>query len=181
MNRNLKSWKFWVQVALAVVLVIDAALIIANWRTTLAAADAQRKEVARLAEQSRLLQADVARNQAIRVHLPEIRKNAEKFYAQQFLPASVGYSSVVQDLGELSAHAGVKTGGVSFGQRELEKRGVYEIKITASVEGDYASLIHFINGLERSKNLYLLDHLSLGTASSGGIKLELELRTFFRA
>ena len=41
-------------------------------------------------------------------------------------------------------------------------------------------MIKFINGLEQSKNFYLLNDLHLTSANAGMIKLQLDLRTYFR-
>ena len=41
-------------------------------------------------------------------------------------------------------------------------------------------MIQFINGLEHSKNFYLLHALELDTSSSGIIRLKLGVRTYFR-
>jgi hypothetical protein len=54
------------------------------------------------------------------------------------------------------------------------------ITITESVDGNYPAIIQFINGLERSKYFYLLNNLQLDTSNLGGIRLRLELRTYFR-
>jgi hypothetical protein len=74
----------------------------------------------------------------------------------------------------------VKTSGFSFKQTDVKGRGVTEISIGTSVEADYPAVIQFINGLERSKYFYLLDDLQLGSASSGAIRLQIGLHTYFR-
>lgn len=181
MSRNSKQWKRWVLSALAVLLVLDAALLILGWRAGQSSAQAKKDEARQLATQEQLLEKDVARAEAIRNHMSEVRHNCDRFYQEQFLPAASGYSSLETDLGEIAAHAGLKTTGVTFKQNPVEKRGVVEVQINASVEGDYPSLIHFINGLERSKNFYLLNNLALASGSSGSIRLNLELRTYFRS
>lgn len=181
MNENSNRWKLWVRTAIAVVLVLDAALVYVNWRNASAATQSQRAQAVSLAKEADAYEKDVARAEAIRKHMPEIRQNCQRFYQEEFLPASRGYSSVVADLGELAGHAGLKTSGLAFKQHAIEKRDVLEVDISTSVEGDYPSLIHFINGLERSKNLYLLNDLKLASISSGSIKLQLELRTYFRS
>mgnify|MGYP001608520988 FL=1 len=65
-------------------------------------------------------------------------------------------------------------------ERPLETRGVTEVTVSATVEGDYVSVVRFINGLERSDNFYLLDSLGLASSTGGSIKLNLQLRTYFR-
>jgi Tfp pilus assembly protein PilO len=181
MNRNSQQWKRWIRAGLAVLLILDVVLIILGWRVAQSGSQAQKDEARRLAQQAQLLEKDVARAETIQRHMPEVRHNCDHFYEEQFLPASSGYSSVEMDLGQIAAHSGLKTTGLSFKQSALEKRGVVEVQINAAVEGDYPSLIHFINGLERSENFYLLNNLTLASVSTGSIKLNLELRTYFRS
>ena len=181
MSRNSKKWKLWVRVALAIVLVLDAALLVVDWRARQSSTQAEKSEALKLAAQELLLERDVTRAEAIRNHMSEVRQNCDRFYQQQFLTASSGYSSLEADLGQIAQHAGLKTTGVTFKQSPVEKRGVVEIQINAAVEGDYPSLIHFINGLERSQNFYLLNNLALASGTTGSIRLNLELRTYFRS
>jgi hypothetical protein len=170
-----------VQGAVALLLLLDLGLVFAIWRAAESVPQAQRDERNRLAAQAKLMAADVGRAQGIRQRLPQKGRECDQFYADQLVPAASGYSTLIADLGEIAGHAGLKTNLVGFKQKELTERGVTEVRITAAVEGDYPSLIRFINGLERSKNFYLLDQLTLASSTTGGIKLSLELRTYFRS
>jgi Tfp pilus assembly protein PilO len=181
MNGNSQVWKKWSRWGLVILFVLDLALVVIDRRAGQADAQQQRGEAHRLQQQQGLLAKDVARGEAIRAHVPEIGGEGQRFYQEELLPASVGYSAVVADLGELAGQAGLRTSGVQFEQKAIPNRGVTEIHISTGVEGNYASLIQFINGLERSKNFYLLDNLSLASASSGTIRLNLSLRTYFRS
>ncbi len=134
----------------------------------------------RLSAEGKLLQADVARGEAIRASLPQARKDSDAFYKESFLDGSSGYSQIETDLGDIAAKAGVKTSGFTFKQTEVTGRGVTEIAISTSLTADYPAIIQFINGLERSKNFYLLDGLQLTSASAGAIQLQLSLHTYFR-
>lgn len=56
-----------------------------------------------------------------------------------------------------------------------------ELEIATAVEGDYDSLVQFLNKLEHSDNFYVLDGLSLNSSTgSGKLRLNLQLRTYFR-
>jgi len=44
-----------------------------------------------------------------------------------------------------------------------------EIDITTAVEGDYASLVNFLDKLEHSDHFYVLDSLSLASSNAGKI------------
>jgi len=181
MNGISQSWKQWTRWALVVLLVADLALLVVNRRAASADSQQQGQEARRLQVQQGLLAKDVARGEAIRAHVPEIGGEAQHFYQDELLPASIGYSAVVSDLGELASHTGVRTSGVQFDQKAVANRGVTEVHISSSVEGNYDSLIQFINGLERSRNFYVLEGFSLASAASGTIRLNLSLRTYFRS
>jgi hypothetical protein len=60
-----------------------------------------------------------------------------------------------------------------------------EVAIDATVNGDYKSVIGFLNGLQRSANRYAVDSLTLASenanqGSANVIKVALHLKTYFR-
>jgi hypothetical protein len=175
-----RSWKIWVGITLALVLALDLSLAGYLWRASFQQPQALRAERDRLALQAKKLKADVDRGNQIRADLPQAGKDCDAFYQQSFLDSPTGYSRIESDLGEIATKSGVKISGYTFKQKELPKRGVTEIQITTILDADYPAVIQFINGLERSKNFYLLDSLHLSSVSTGGIRLDLDLHTYFR-
>ena len=180
MKMTSHSWKQWAGTAVAVLLLADAGLAVFLWQTARQGPEEMRAERDRLALQSRLLKADIARGERIRTSLPQVGKDCESFYRQSFLDPITGYSDIETDLDSIASKAGVKTTGFSFKQKEVKDRGVMEIAITTSVAADYPAIIEFIHGLERSKYFYLLDAVQLNSAAAGGIQLQLGLHTYFR-
>jgi Tfp pilus assembly protein PilO len=179
MGRNHLSWKKWTRWALGLLLAIDVALLFVNWRN--GGVEAQAQNLRALKYQFAVMSKDVRQAQDIEKRLPEIQQQCDAFFKEQLSPAAGGYSAVVADLGEVAGKAGLRTSGVSYNQRPVKDRGVVEVEVAATVEGDYPSLVRFINGLERSERFYLVDKLALASSTSGGIKLTLELRTYFRS
>lgn len=177
---NWTTWKKAIGAALALLLLADLALIFFLWRASKQGPEALRADRDRLTLQAKLLRADVQRGEKIRVSLPQAGNDCDSFYNQSFLDARTGYSQIEADLDSIAAKAGVKTPGYSFKQKEIKDRGVTEISISTSVDADYPAVIEFINGLERSKNFYLVDGLHLSSANAGGIRLDIELHTYFR-
>lgn len=180
MGRNSKHWKQRARVALVVVLAFDALLLYANWSSTDASSKAAAAQLAPLQAQKQLYGADVRRVSDIRGRLSDVQHNAENFYGDEFLARDSGYSTIIGDLNEISKTSGLRTTSVTFKERPLETRGVTEVTVNATVEGDYVSVVRFINGMERSDNFYLLDSLGLASSTGGSIKLNLQLRTYFR-
>ena len=171
--------KTLIRILLGIIVFVDLALVGINWKiaATPRTPEAQLKFLAR---QHALMAADVTRAQKIRQDLPSIEKESDGFFHDKFRPVGSGYSFLEDDLGTLARNAGIRAEGLSFRQQAEDKRGVTEIQISITVDGDYAGVVKFIDSLERSDNFYILDSLSLAPGS-GGLKLNLQLRTFFRS
>ena len=179
-NGDWQRWKKWVGIALCVLLAADLGLASFLWAAAREGPQAMRARRDRLASQAKLLRADLDRGEKIRTSLPQAGKDCEAFYRKAFLDSSTGYSQIEADLSAIASKAGVKASGFTFKQKDVKDRGVTEISISTNVEADYPAVIQFINGIERSKNFYLLDGLHLASATAGGIRLELQLHTYFR-
>lgn len=179
-GNNSRKWKLAVKIALACLLVLDGALIFANLRIASEAPQSQAQERNRLAQKEKLLAADVARGQAVEKHLPDVGKECDAFYQRNLLPESSGYSTVISDLGQMGKEAGVQISGTGYHEAAVKDRGLNEVQMSAAVQGDYQSLIRFINSLEHSPRFYVLDGLTLTSETSGAIKLSLTLRTYLR-
>lgn len=176
-----KGMKSWIVRGLFTLVALDAGLGIYVWRTAASHPQSERMALEKLRARHKEYGQDVERAQKIESRLPEVERECNRFFEEQFLNSSTGYSAVVADLGSIAKEAGLPPGTIAFKQRELEKRGVVEVELTATVEGEYPALVRFINGLERSEHLYLLDSLSLATAQEKRVKLGLVMKTYFRA
>jgi hypothetical protein len=178
--------KALIQWAIGALLVIDLVLVGLNWRLA-SAPRTPRTELALLRRQHALLAADVARAEQIRKNMPSTDHECDTFFTQNLRPAGSGYSSLVSDLGAVAREAGLSTENITFRQHTADRRGVVEIEIGEVVNGDYQSVVRFINGLEHSGNFYVLDGLALAAGSAPGsagdmkLKLNLQLRTYFRS
>jgi hypothetical protein len=179
-NGNWQTWKRSVSIALGLLLLADVALVAFLWNASRQGPDALRAERNQLTLQAKLLRADLRRGESIRASLPQVGTDCDKFYRESFLDSKTGYSEIESDLGAIAQKADVKTPALSFQQKQIEGRGVTQISIKTSVDADYPSVIRFINGLERSKNFYLVDELHLASVTSGTIQLEITMHTYFR-
>lgn len=179
-RNNSRKWKLVVKIALGCLLAVDGALIFANLHMASEVPQSQAQERDRLAKREKLLVDDVAKGHRIEKHLPDIGKECDAFYQSKLLPASTGYSAVISDIGQIGKETGVQIGGVGLHETAVKDRGLSEVKISAAVQGNYQSLIRLINSLEHSPHFYVLDGLTLASETSGNIKLNVSLRTYFR-
>ncbi len=176
-----KRTKTIVIVALAVLVAADIAVGVFLWRSSRQSSADMRTEVGHLKVEAMLREADIARGRKIRASLPQVGKDCNAFYETNFLSPSTGYSTIDADLSSIADKAGLRISDTAYQEAGTQTHGVKEIAITTSVDGSYASVIRFINGLEQSKNFYLLNDLQLTSAKGGAIKLNLKLRTFFKS
>jgi Type II secretion system (T2SS), protein M subtype b len=174
------AWKKGIAAALLLLVAADLFLLFFVWQIGRQGPQEMRLQRARLAQQAALLRADVARGQKIRVELPKAGQQCDAFYNQAFFGSTTGYSQIETDLDSISKSAGVQTSGLKFKQKDVKGRGVTEIQVSTKVTADYPSLIRFINGVERSKDFYLLDGLTLHATNGGLVDLEIRLHTYFR-
>jgi len=162
-----------------VLLVADLLLLGVDWNLN-RAPQVQSGDLRRLDMLAKSYRADNARLERFRRELPADEKEWDAFFNTHFHPAGAGYSAISQDLGELSRTAGLRSDTLTFHQHNPDARGLMEVEIVTSVEGDYDSLIQFLNKLEHSENFYVLDSLALASSSAGKLRLNLQLRTYFR-
>lgn len=164
---------------LAVLLAGDIVLVALNWQLN-SSPHIQTTDLNRLSMLDKQYRADDARLERFKTELPADEKEWDSFFTTHFHPAGAGYSAISEDLGQLSTSAGLRSDNVSFHQHSPDARGLMQIDISTAVEGDYESLIQFLNKLGHSDNFYVLDSLSLASSSAGKLRLNLSLRTFFR-
>jgi Tfp pilus assembly protein PilO len=179
--RGVDTIKLWVRRGVLALLLADAVLLGIIWWNASLHPEIQQESLERLRGQHRLLAADVRRAADIRERLPAVERQGDEFLNGTLLPASSGYSTILADLGHIATTAGLPPGAIGFRQKEPDKQGIVEVEVSAALDGDYPALVKFINGLERSDNLYLLDSLKLTAGHDRGIRLSLVLRTYFRS
>jgi hypothetical protein len=93
----------------------------------------------------------------------------------------VSYSEVAAELGVLAQRDKVRLTRVQYAQKAVigePGQELTEVQMDASLSGDYRSLVTFINGLERDKQFFLIDNISLTGQQTGQVNLRLRLTTY---
>jgi Tfp pilus assembly protein PilO len=161
----------------------DVALAAYSWQLA-SAPQSPREQYSLEMKQHDLLKADIKRAQDIRDRIPAIQKNFDQIENSLF-PASAGYSKVRSELGDIGRKSGIQLEDLSFRPSKIPSRGMTQVMVDATVVGDYKSVMLFLNGVQRSPNLYEVDALALATenanqGASGAIKVTVHLKTYFR-
>jgi Tfp pilus assembly protein PilO len=183
MRNDFKIERQAIIIALAVLIAADIALGAYSWK--LSSAHGAQQNLDFLILNRDLLKKDITRAQNISRRIPAIQKDCDAFEASLF-PATTGYSSLTAELSSLAAQSGLQLDGKSFRPREIKGRGLTEIEVEALVTGRYAGVVRFLNGLQRSKNMYAVEGLSAGfdtqaQGAAGLLRVTVHLKTYFRA
>ena len=175
----LRSRKNLIRWLIGAVLVVDVALAALNWQMAISPRTPREGLILERREDG-LFRADLTRAVQIRKQLPEVEREDDDFFNGKLHPTGTGYSALISDLGTLAQNAGLQAENYSFRQHDADKHGVVQIDIGTEISGDYPSVVRFIDGLEHSDAFYILDGMSLAAGSTGELRLNLQLRTFFR-
>jgi Tfp pilus assembly protein PilO len=182
--RDFTTKKRLIIVALAVLLLADAGLAYFNAKLS-SPANNRAQALATENRQLALVKADVERASKIRQTIPDILKKFDQFEST-LLPASKGYAIITQELGEYVKDSRLLVDSYHFTPKEVSGRDLTEVKIEASVTGDYNGIVSFLNHLQRSKNVYIVDSLGVDTGieatrgPAGALRVTLHMRTYFR-
>jgi type IV pilus assembly protein PilO len=105
------------------------------------------------------------------------RTQADAFYGARF-PSE--YSTISATINDLATKNSVRLTNLAYTPRPA-LAGLAELRLDASLSGEYAPLMHFINGLERSKTFFLISGLTLTGQQGGLVNLRLRLITYLQA
>jgi hypothetical protein len=102
------------------------------------------------------------------------RKAIESFYGKRIPPNE---STFVGELGSLAVDNHVRLSRVQYTQVPAIT-SLVEIRMDASLSGDYPSIMQFINGIERDKTFFVINVLTLNGQQGGLVNLRMRLSTF---
>jgi len=105
------------------------------------------------------------------------RTQADEFYDARFPSA---YSTISAAINELASKNTVRLTSLAYTPIPALP-GLAEVRMDASLSGEYAPLMHFINGLERSKTFFLINGLTFTGSQGGMVNLRLRLATYLHA
>ena len=160
----------------AVLAIVNLVLLIElglAWHT-LRADRPEQLEVKQVELRTAELQAKPLRNLPQRVS--ESTKGAGHFYDGRVPGAD---SAILAELGTLEQKANVRLSRVQTSFAPA-LRDVTEVRMDASVSGDYTAVMKFINSVERDKMFLVIDGLTLTGQQGGLVNLRLKVRTYLR-
>jgi len=93
------------------------------------------------------------------------------------------FSSISEELEKLFKESGVTQQAITYVPETDERKGlpgVQPIRVDTTVTGDYLKVAHFINAMERSHYLFIIDKILLNSQEGGKVSLQISFDTFLR-
>ena len=185
MHRDFTFRRRAIMTFMGALLLADLALAGYSWHMA-ASPKTPEETLARQTRQLKVLSGEIDRAAKIKADLPATMTDCDRF-ERSLLPADTGYSTVSAELGDLAKKSGLNMQGVSFHQTGVKDRPLYLVDMDAQVNGSYESVVHFINGLQRSNDIYVVESLALASDTKTGgpgsgdlLHVTLRMRTYFR-
>jgi hypothetical protein len=110
------------------------------------------------------------------------RQSSDKFLDAYFLPRRYAYSMLEVDFAEASRSAGIRPKERSYSYEPIEGSDTLGmLNINAAFEGTFADLIEFVNAVDRSKRLLIIEQLQAQPQQGAStLSITVKLNAFFR-
>ena len=150
------------------VLLVQLALA---WNTLRAA---RPEEIAQLQQRQRTADMQALPLRDLPQKLSDSTQGAGYFYDARVPSAD---SAILAELGVLAQKSNVRLGRLQYGFAPA-LHDVTEVRMDASVSGDYTPVMRFINSLERDKMFFVINGLTLTGQQGGLVNLRLRVTTY---
>lgn len=167
----------WHYGVLLLLLLLNLALAV---RLVFAWNRAKQGDAARIAERQseyRAMQLKTRPLRGLDKKIQQAKLDQQAFYDKRF-PATD--SEVVKELGVLAVKNDVLLARVQYAHGK-PNQGLVELRMDASLSGDYAPIVRFINGLERDHIFFLIRGIALNGQQNGVVSLRMILSTYLHA
>ena len=141
-----------------------------------------RQAVTEMRAQIRQQQGVLNRTKVLTEKIETGRGEGDKFMSKYFLPRRTAYSTILADLNEAASQAKVTPKESANSIEPVEGSDTLDMmQISVNYEAAYADLIKFVNLIDKSNRLLIIEGMT-ATPQQGGNKLNvvLKLDTFVR-
>jgi Tfp pilus assembly protein PilO len=178
-GRNPRSIARLVLAVLVVLNLIAAAVVLKPWEGS---ASSLSDRVVSLRQELKQKQSVVERMRGIVSKVQTARGDGDTFMASYLLDRRTVSSNLLDELDQMAKKAGVRQKEVTFAFEPVEgSDALTRAEITANYEGQYKDLTLFLNLLDHSPRLLIIDSLAATPQPTGGVlEVTIKLNAFVR-
>lgn len=174
---DLRQTRKKLKIALAVLGGVDVLAAALYFSPLVGSAESRRTELNRL-------QAELTTKTRLVAPLKDLPQKVEiakvqisDFYRNRFPSQN---SQIYSEIGKVAAANGVKIEQVRNKPAETTSNGLQSIELEADLSGNYTSLAHFINAIERDQMFFIINSVSLNGEPQGAVKLSVKIEAFLK-
>jgi type IV pilus assembly protein PilO len=123
----------------------------------------------------------VERSRNLVAKVQQARVEGDKFLGEATVEQRTAFSRLIGEMNKMAAESGMRPKEFSMlpdpvpGSDTLE-----QLTISANFEGNYASLVKFVNQLDKSPRFLIIESMQASPQSTGALSVSLKLDTFIR-
>jgi len=139
-----------------------------------------RQQAADLTAQIRQQRATLERTRALVSKIEAGRGQGDQFMSQYFMPVRTAYSTIIAELTDLATQSKITPKEFAYSTEPVEGSDTLDMmQISANYEADYRDLIHFVNLLDKTNRLLVIESLNAIPQQTGSkLTVTLKLDTF---
>ncbi|MGH9598722.1 MAG: hypothetical protein ACRD27_02565 [Terracidiphilus sp.] len=122
------------------------------------------------------LNLEIAPLRGLDARIGKTRVEMKAFYDKRIPP---DYSSIETSMSNLEVNSGVRLSRVQYSQGP-PGQDLTEITMDAAISGDYISMMHFVNSVERAQTFYVIRQMALTGEQNGQVNLRMRVSTWLR-
>lgn len=169
-----------IRLVLGVLVAANVVAAVLLWKPWSASPEQMEQQLAALRQQIRQREASVERLKAIVDKVEKARTQGDEFIDRYFIPRRTASSVIIAELREAAGRAGVKQAEHTFAFEPIEGSEELEMMtISGNYEGSYQNLVQFVNLLDRSPRLVIVDTLTAAPQrTAGALNVNLKMNAF---
>ncbi len=174
---DLRRTRKRMKVALGVLLAVDLAAVAVFFSPLVGSTESRRTELNQLWSELQTKTRQVEPLSHLDQKVLAADKQIVEFYKKRFPSQD---SQIATDLGKIAAENGVAIEQAKYKERDAETVNLLPVDVDAELSGNYVQLAKFINSLERSDTLFIINSIELGGERNGPIRLHMRLETYLK-
>ncbi len=127
-------------------------------------------------------QTTLRRTKAIVINVEKGRGEGDQFLGEYFLGQRTASSTIISELVEAAGKSGVKPREHAYSREPIEgSDDLSMMTITANYEGSYQNFVKFINLIDKSPRLLIIDTLQAAPQAGAGLHVSMKLDAFVKS
>jgi hypothetical protein len=141
-----------------------------------------RQQAIEMRAQIRQQQGILERTRILVSKIESGRGEGDQFTSSYFLPRRPAYSTIMGELNDLAGQSKITPRDSAWALEPVEGSDTLDmLQISANFEGTYPDLVHFVNLLDKSNRLLIIESLNATPQQSGGrLNVMLKMDTFVK-